>query len=313
MHVCCRTLHDALSLVKVARPYAHRAVLLHVSSASSSDGLRIEAEGDPSSMRKEPQTEKPVLQLRSLKSKAASPHQDKLLQSTVDSPAVSPAGGHGASAARLPESSCPAADDLRGSAPTGNGEEKIEPVSVRNQPGASYSGPRNCIKQNEKKTGSGRKKNSGRFVVELTGSVQLAMPVLLSSDRWIVPLPTATKDRTQSLQARRNGSTAQSLGVEAGPTDDADGEGICQGDKHEGKKVGVDRSDAALEARDIAGRLLPDDTLNGDAEIRKRWECLAQLCNEGLHESRKKFMGLMNALEKLAETAACAPSDEEIR
>ncbi|PHJ25432.1 methyltransferase tyw3 [Cystoisospora suis] len=313
LHVCCRTLQDALSLVKVAKPYAHRAVLLHVSSSSSSaDALDTEAEGDPSSTRKDPRTGDPVSQLASLKSQAVLSRQRKVLQSTVDSPVVSPAGGCGSPAARKPEHLCSTADDLGGSTATGNGEEKTESVSVRNQSGASYSGSEKCIKQNAKKTGSGRKRNSERYVVELTGSVQLAMPVLLNGDCWIVPLPAATKDRTQLPHGRGNGSTTQSLCLEAAPTDDADGEDTCRGENH-GGEVAVERTDVALKVRDMAGGLLRDDTSKGAAELRKRWECLAQLCNEGLHESRKKFMGLTTDLEKLAETAAYVPSNEQIR
>lgn len=310
LHVCCRTLQDALALVKVAKPYAHRAVLLHVSPGSpSTEALRTEAERDLSRKHQHLLSKEPTPHFASPNSEAASCRQHEGLHPDASFSAVSSVDGRGAAASALSRPLSCAVQDPRDRSRGETAGEVTESVGVRCQP--PVTGPKSrkrCSGQNEKKPGNERKKSSGRYVVELSGSVQLAVPLLLRTDCWMIPLPRAKDVGTHSLPEGGDGTGTQGLLHEAVPTG-ADG-------KHPSPVKGrggeaMQRTDAA-EKEHTGGPGL-SDTLREDAETRKRWECLAELCNEALQGSRKKFMGLTAALDRLVETAVLSSSNESSR
>ncbi|KEP67670.1 UNVERIFIED_CONTAM: hypothetical protein HHA_227400 [Hammondia hammondi] len=304
LHVCCRSLTDALNLIRVARPYTHRAVLLHASSpavASSSSSFE---------------------------------------------------------ALPLPSSTCRSS----GSPPPSPASMRVEEVSDQRHPPGK---PRradvlHCRKEQEPQAEE-RKGDSARYIVEMSNSSRLAVPVLVPPSCWLVPLPRLVPGEKTKEPRRRLTADTSSLPSETvtstRETESAPNAAASMRDETRAYKASVARTEAALSntetqrkpRRAAAGaechregseharteeqeeRSLTEDvgTLCGreegekkeaedrgkETEERNRWErwlTLARLCNQALEESRTRFFELEKQIHKLSKPSLESKSDRPV-
>ncbi|EPT27229.1 hypothetical protein TGME49_227400 [Toxoplasma gondii ME49] len=345
LHVCCRSLTDALNLIRVARPYTHRAVLLHASSpavASSSASL----EALPRASSTSPSCGSPPPTPASSSSFACS------------MPSWSVAGG--------------APNEAAASLGGMDGESRAQRKAMRAEVAADQRHPAgkarradvlHCRKEKETQAEE-RKGDSARYIVEMSNSSRLAVPILVPPSCWLVPLPRLVPGENTKEPHRRLTADTVSLPSETvtstRETESAPNAAANMRDETRAEKTSVARTEAALlqtetqrkPRRAAAGaecrrggsepvsvqtrrdeeeqdeRTLTENggTLCGreDGEKKEaedqgkeiaerilweRWLTLARLCNQALEESRTRFFELEKQIQKLSQPSLESSSD----
>ncbi|CBZ54144.1 conserved hypothetical protein [Neospora caninum Liverpool] len=305
LHVCCRSLTDALNLIRVARPYTYRAVLLHASSSSSRSAL-----GAPSSCV----------------DGSRSGGESKLLSVSAEEEASK-------ERAREEEESAVA---VRGEA----GREQAR--GLRGVSGAPLH------RKDKTRTAEERGRDNARYIVELSNSSRLAVPILVES-AWLFPLPRAflpagetpaarryergtdafsplekhTPDRATECEGERTAREGKRATANAGPprtperpppavrTQAATAECEVEGDS-EGSETGNARTGRKEEGENrlnegqskFEGRtegVRREEWNEEDTHRWDRWGALARVCNTALEESRTRFFKLEQHLLELTK------------